>query len=1170
LEQTFHAFATTPPRPPAPAPGVEHAIHLTDPAPIKQASYRLPPSKKAAVEKNVEKLLKQNLIAPSNSPWSSPVVLVPKHDGEWRMCIDYRRVNARTRKDAYPIPLIEDCLNMCKNAKWLTLIDIKDAYHHILMAPGSRQITAFVTPQGLFEWKRMPFGLCNAPATFQRYVDHQLREYIGKCCAAFFDDCLVYSSGTLEDHALKVKAILEKLAAAGLEANTAKCKFAYTELLFVGHIVSQGTIRPDPSKLAAVTDWPVPTNATGVKSFLGFTNYYHKFIKGFALMARPLYALTRKGQPFEWTQAAQAAFVQLKEALLSAPCLYAPDFKLPFTLHTDASGDGISGVLSQVVTGEEHPVAFISRQLNKAERNYSASEWECLAVVWAVGQFEPYLLDAPFTIVTDHSALQWLQSKRYENSRLMRWAMKLQEFSFTVRYRPGKQNANADGPSRYPVPNSAPPESESEPDTGVPGITPGSRAPHFIRQLHVRFEVDQALPGRTAVRTSKKRPRSSAAPASASSSAAPASASSSAAPASASSSAAPAAASRAEAPDPFYDFTLVNDLALERLVRAQRLTQQWGVLIKYLERKELPASFESNQRRRLVNDAQDFALLPVGNQEEPALYYLPARPRRGAFSLTPVLPRLVIPQGEFRSELLQLFHNSPFGGHFGIKRTYRKIAARYYWPSLLADVEHHVKACMICQREKARRQEVQIPGGLIDPPTRPFELFSMDFIGPLTKSEDFKYVLVIIDHYSHWAIGVPMQAITVANTARALVEEVFCKFGVPSRILSDNGAQFRNELMKQLHSQLRIKQLFTTTYHPQSNGMVERLNGTLKTLLYAIRDKYHGQWIHALQPALFAYNTSVSEFTLMTPFFILYGCEAVTPGDALAISAEARDGESANLEGYVSLLHGHIRNAHAFMDSIISNKKLRVHEKNMTLARIPTYKMGDLVYVQHELARSRSRVGHVQPFTGPWRVTARLGTTTYSVEPVDPSCEPRLSSINVHTGRLKPYVRNQPEPASAAGAEQVAWQAVPAAAASAPALLAPSEHSRPLLGSLSAEEHHELSSDRQLRRQAERAADESKEDFDFTASPHASSPPVPMDVEEQSSVPPSQGPQVAPSSIGSAAQAARGRHHSQDQPNYSENALVPTEPRPQERYSLPSRIREPPPMAYHSRGPPRK
>ena len=322
------------------------------------------------------------------------------------MCIDYRKLNARTRKDAYPIPLIEDCLNMCKDADYLTLIDIKDAYHHVEMDPASRPLTAFVTPDGLFEWLRMPFGLCNAPATFQRYVNHALQGLAGRSCAAFFDDCIVFAKGSLEKHMQAVAEVLERLAQHGLEASYKKCKFAYHELIFVGHLVRKGTIRPDPSKLDAVRKFPEPKNVSQLKSFMGLANYYHKFIRGFAIISRPLYALQRKDVPFEWTPQCVAAFETLKNALLSSPCLYAPNLSLPFILQTDASGEGIAAVLVQIVNGEEHPIAYISRQLSKAERNYSPTEWECLAVVWAVGQFQHYLIDAPFTIVTDHAALK--------------------------------------------------------------------------------------------------------------------------------------------------------------------------------------------------------------------------------------------------------------------------------------------------------------------------------------------------------------------------------------------------------------------------------------------------------------------------------------------------------------------------------------------------------------------------------------------------------------------------------------------------------------------------------------------------------------------------------------------------------------------------------------------
>ena len=836
LRTTVHAFAMNPTKPPTLAPGVEHVIHLTDEMPIKQAPYRRPLGKKQVVTENVHKLLAQHLIAPSNSPWSSPVVLVPKPhvENEWRMCIDYRKVNSRTRKDAYPIPLIEDCLNMCKDAKWLSLIDIKDAYHHVPMAASSRAATAFVTPEGLFEWLRMPFGLCNAPATFQRYVDNSLRDLIGRSCAAFFDDCLVFSNGTLEDHITKVKEVLERLSKAGLEANYKKCKFAYTELLFVGHIVSRGTIRPDPSKLDAVKLFPTPKNVTEVKSFLGLTNYYHKFIKGFALMARPLYALTKKGVPFEWHQAAQFAFQELKDALLAAPCLHAPDFKKPFTLQTDASKEGVSGVLTQKHEDGEHPVAFISRQLNIAERNYSPTEWECLAVVWAVGQFEPFLIEAPFTVITDHAALQWLPTKRFENTRLMRWAMKLQEFSYTVVHRPGKANANADSLSRMPVPDSAPPIQDPAHDDGVPGITPGTYQAHFIRSAHLEhspFPVLKVVDDNERMVRAANRSISTNRKISAANSTAAASSS--------------VGGRTQEAPDDFYDFTVVDTSQLDLLVEQQHELQPWKDIIGFLEHKFVPASYDATAKKKLERDSKDYQLLPLANSKKfkHALYYFPARPRRGLSSVIPVLPRLVIPDGHFRRGLLQMFHDSPMGGHFGIKRTFRKLYGRHYWPSLLADVERHVALCIHCQRERHRRRTLETTTGLIEQPCAPFELCSMDFIGPFETSEDMNFVLIVICHFTHWVIAIPTRTRAAPVVARALVEEVFCRYGVPKRLLSDRGSEFCSELVRQIHQTLHVKQLFTTADHPQSNGMVERVNGTIKSAIFAMYEEFKGQWI---------------------------------------------------------------------------------------------------------------------------------------------------------------------------------------------------------------------------------------------------------------------------------------------------------------------------------------
>ena len=287
LMDNLDAFAIHPDAPPTTTDGVEHSIHLLDEAPIKQRPYRLSPEKLEFVRHKVKEGLAAGTIRPSHSPWSSPVVIVPKHSGELRMCIDYRKLNAKTKKDAYPMPLIEDCLNMCKDAKFLTIIDIQEAYYHIRMAKDSRAKTAFCTADGLWEWLVMPFGLCNAPATFQRHVDFTLREHIGKICAAFFDDIVVFTNGDLKQHCRDVEKVLQTLARAKLSAKVKKCKFAYKEIIFVGHLVKEGRVYPDPSKLEAIKAYPAPTNTTELKSFVGLANYYRKFIKGYALIAKP-------------------------------------------------------------------------------------------------------------------------------------------------------------------------------------------------------------------------------------------------------------------------------------------------------------------------------------------------------------------------------------------------------------------------------------------------------------------------------------------------------------------------------------------------------------------------------------------------------------------------------------------------------------------------------------------------------------------------------------------------------------------------------------------------------------------------------------------------------------------------------------------------------------------
>ena len=1036
LQSLRHTFASVTGQAPTPAPGVQHSIYLTDPAPIKQAAYRQSPMKQQVIRDNVRKLLQNNLIQPSNSPWSSPVVLVMKHSGEWRMCIDYRKLNARTRKDAYPIPLIEDCLNMCKDADFLTLIDIKDAYHHVEMDPASRPLTAFVTPDGLYEWLRMPFGLCNAPATFQRYVNNALQGLAGRSCAAFFDDCIVFTKGTLQQHMEQVTQVLERLAQHGLEASYKKCKFAYRELIFVGHLVRKGTIRPDPAKLEAVSKFPEPKNLSQLKSFMGLANYYHKFIRGFALISRPLYALTRKDVPFNWTPQCVAAFETLKRALLSAPCLYAPNLRLPFILQTDASGEGIAAVLTQEVDGEEHPIAYISRQLSKAEQNYSPTEWECLAVVWAVGQFQHYLIDAPFTIVTDHAALKWLPTKKFENTRIMRWSMKLAEYTYTVQHRPGKGNANADALSRCPVPESAP-ESTEELDSPV-------------RRIHYTIlEVNQAsltpelpfgewtpppsllayLAQKTIKKDSKEGGEES-----------------------------KQATMDPALPKHLQPFALVDLTDVRRVVQAQREDPVLLNIINYKERREMPANFSEVQKKRLHFESENYALLPVERVGPSALHYCPARPRRGMSSLVPYTPRLVIPPPH-RVAIIRAFHDHPLGGHFGIKRTSRKVAARYYWKTLTEDVAAYVKACGPCQTVKANRLKDKAPTGQILPPTEPFELVALDFVGPLPRHEDFSFILTMIDHFSGWCIAVPVIEQTAEIVVQCLLERLICQFGVPRRILTDRGKQFEGTLMKSFCRLLRIQQLTTTSYNPQSNGKVERINGTLKGLLETLISSPDttAPWPQLLQSAVFSYNTSTSEATGMSPYFTLFGREAVTPGDQAAVSMEQGEDTSIPTDALALLLHRNISEAHAFIRALLDSKREVWAKEQAQLERSRTYAVGDLVYLINETGAVERPGYSLKPaaYVGPYRVVRRLNDVSYHVQwcGTRKGARTRTTLVPTHVRRMRPAAPAEAEiePTDVNGG---AGAPPPTATAVPPTL--PREKTRSEMGAVDSQEAQEM------------------------------------------------------------------------------------------------------------------
>lgn len=432
---------------------IKHEIKTTDEIPIYSKSYRYPECYKEEISNQVNKLLSENIIRESYSPWSSPVWMVPKkldNSGKkkYRMVIDYRKLNAKTIDDKFPIPNITDVLDKLGKNIYFTILDLASGFHQIEMDENSISKTAFNTDKGHFEFCRVPFGLKNAPATFQRLMNHVLRDYINKICLVYLDDIIILGT-SLKEHIENIRKIFKRLKQYNLKIQIDKSEFLRKEVAYLGHIVSQDGIKPNPTKIEAVKNYPIPKTQKEIKSYLGLLGYYRKFIPDFSKLTKPLTKCLKKGNKININDKEYIeSFEHSKEILTNAPLLQYPDFSKQFILSTDASDFAIGAILSQNVNGQDLPIAYASRTLNNHEINYSTTEKELLGIVWATKYFRPYLYGVKFVIRTDHQPLTWLMNLKDPSSKLMRWKIKLDEYSFDIEYKKGKFNTNADALSR--------------------------------------------------------------------------------------------------------------------------------------------------------------------------------------------------------------------------------------------------------------------------------------------------------------------------------------------------------------------------------------------------------------------------------------------------------------------------------------------------------------------------------------------------------------------------------------------------------------------------------------------------------------------------------------------------------------------------------------------------
>jgi len=806
-----------------------HSIITRPHQPIYLRPHRRPQHEYDELQNQVDDLIAKGLVRPSTSPYAFPVMGVPKKDGTIRLVIDYRRLNSVTIPDRMPIPRVDDIVDRLHEAKYFTTLDIAWGYWHVEMDPESVEKTAFVTNQGHYEWLVMPMGLTNAGATFQRIVQQILGDLLYNGAINYLDDVIIYAK-TPEEHNKLLDEVLSRLEANNIKLKRSKCKFAQTEVTYLGYAISYNQVRPLADKVRAIREFPVPKSAADIRRFIGMSQYYRRFIPNFSHIAKPLTMLTRKDVPFEWGTDQQMAFQKLIDVLTSAPVLAIFNPKVPCTIHTDASSVGIGATLSQRgKDGLDHPVEFFSRQLNEAQQNYNASELECLAVIEAVRHFEVYL-NLPFKVVTDHSALQWLLTLKKPKGRLYRWSVELSTFNFTIEHRPGTSQAHVDALSRAPL------------------------------AYHLTFDENDQPQVRNLASNST-----------------------------------------------------VYHLTFEELQEAQKSAN-------------LSCIRKPVDRRGIITIQQR------GSQKA----YVPETLRR---------------------TLLHRMHDEY--GHPGLSKTHRMISSVYWWPNITEDIRRYVTSCEPCQFTTVSHRPTTGEYIMPNHDLEPLDQISLDsiIVGSAAAKTAHKNIQVFVDNHSRYIWAYPTRTNTAA-TFVTLLTNLFNAGVRPKRLLTDCHKSFVSHKLRRFLADHQVKLIHSTPYHPQTNGIVERANGTIVSRIRAaLLEKPKRKWSTLLPDVVRNYNRTLHDVTGFNPEYLLFGIDT-TPSFASPIVSLKVARAKANQR----------------------TKELQLKHKAAHDAKHPpaTFNLGDVVLKQ--VPYNHPDQNKFTPrWTGPYFITGIVGPVTYDI-----------------------------------------------------------------------------------------------------------------------------------------------------------------------------------------------
>jgi len=886
--------------------------------------------------------------------------------------MDFRRLNQATKMVRAWMPNAQLLLKQCGDARWFSSMDLTKGFHHISIRPEDRHKTAFLCRQGQMQWRRMVMGLHSAPQVFCQMMEVIFGELIPEVLLAYIDDLLA-KTRSWEDHVVALRNVFTLVRKHRLHLEPSKCHLGYRRVVFLGFVVSEDGVEADPDKIAAVEAWPVPTDVKGVRTFLGMASFYRQFVPQFSAVAAPLRALLKGGAVWVWDAECQASFDELKRRLTAPPILSHYQSGKELRLCTDACVHGLGAVLEQDQgeggTSDWKVLGYASKSVDNAQYNYSVTELELLAVRWATEFYKAFLQGVDFTLVTDHSALQWLVDLKNPIGRNMRWILFLQGFKFVVKHRPGDKLGHADALSRMigsrpgtsdVNEDEADDDASTEPwrprveyDKGCPACRWKrlSQREHLICAGLLAHQADMAEDGGAAdPQVSTYRGIHTVLPASFQPT----------------SHCPETVCDGDEDWNPSPPQLSGPDLQLSMAVIAESGRKNTDNLVPELAglQSDDPATAPYLQAAQAGRSEHQGVQICLGTQGVVC--------RVDGIHLSIILPT------PLRRAVVEYVHCSPAEtAHGGITKVLQRLRRIVWWPKMAEDVRAVVVACRDCQTRKRHHRSRRPTMVARRRVCEPFERVVIDLVGPLTASQGYVYILMVIDTLTRYLFAYPLKSPSAEEVCAALRDGFFNDHSVPAVILSDNGSHFANEIMATMCRIGGIDKRWSSPYHPQTNGLAERVIGTVKEKLSLNVNEASTDWVHRLPSIVSSYRKSFHEGIGMSPHMALFGHQPRSWLDRLLVQTDwdrASTATSKHMKELVRELRDELESWWSLLEDRYEEQMKRLNGRRPSPQ---SFEVGDLVMVDaHRFARDPKAFKH--RFVGPGKVLT-VGRQDYEV-----------------------------------------------------------------------------------------------------------------------------------------------------------------------------------------------